>query len=205
MVVALDYEALRGHVTKYAGQIQDTAFGSPASMYDYLEGVMEIIIQTLERNQMEAAVIGRLKSEANRQMDFYVDGGEMTYRVLLSVGQCFERLLAQRKNRSQRPIRMAREYIQEHYSRQISLEEVAEAIGLSPAYLSTMFKKEMGISFSDCLISCRMDAAKELLKSSDLSMAEVAEQVGYADSKYFSKTFNKVVGLKPSVYRKMYC
>lgn len=205
MVVSLDYEALRGRVMKHTERIQETAFGSPASVYDYLEGVLEIIIHAMERNEIEEEVMGRLKSEVKGRMDFYVNGGEMTYRVLEAVRECFEELLARRKNRSQRPIRMAREYLQEHYSRQVSLEEVAEAIGLSPAYLSTMFKKEMGISFSDCLISCRMDAAKELLKSSDLSMAEVAEQVGYADAKYFSKTFNKVVGLKPSVYRKMYC
>lgn len=205
MVASLDYEALRGQVTKCAGAIQEVAFGSPVSMYDYLEAVVEIIAQAMKRNQIEEAVIDKLKSDVNRQMDYYVNGGEMTYRVLQTIRQCFEQLLSERKNRSQRPIRMAREYIEQHYSQQVSLEEVAEAIGLSPAYLSTMFKKEMGISFSDCLISCRMEAARDLLKNSDLSMAEIAEQVGYADAKYFSKTFHKVVGLKPSVYRKMYC
>lgn len=205
MVVSLDFDALRGLVMKYAGMIQAAAFGSPVSMYDYLEGVVEIIARAMEQNQIEEAVTDKLKNDANRQMDYYVDGGEMTYRVLETVRQCFEQLMSERKNRSQRPIRMAREYIQQHYSQQVSLEEVAEAIGLSSAYLSTMFKKEMGISFSDCLISCRMEAARELLKNSDLSMAEIAEQVGYADAKYFSKTFHKVVGLKPSVYRKMYC
>ena len=87
---------------------------------------------------------------------------------------------------------------------QISLEEVAENIGLSSAYLSTMFKKELGINFTDCLISCRMEAAKDLLKNTDASINEIAEQIGYTDAKYFSKTFSKLVGLKPSVYRKMY-
>ena len=95
-------------------------------------------------------------------------------------------------------------YINEHYSRAITLEEVAEAIGFSPAYLSTLFKKEIGINFSDYLTSRRMEEAKRLLKENTCSINEIAELVGYSDPKYFSKTFNKVVGLKPSEYRKLY-
>jgi two-component system response regulator YesN len=81
---------------------------------------------------------------------------------------------------------------------------VAEAISLSPTYLSTLFKKEIGIGFSEYLISCRMEEAKKLLKTSDLSVNLIAEEVGYSDAKYFSKTFGKVVGLKPSEYRRLY-
>ena len=99
---------------------------------------------------------------------------------------------------------MAKQYIQNNYANQISLEEVADAINLSAAYLSNMFKKEMGMNFSDFLISCRIEAAKELLKTTDLPIADVASRVGYTDSRYFSKTFVKVVGLKPSTYRKLY-
>ena len=67
-----------------------------------------------------------------------------------------------------------------------------------------LFKKEIGIGFSDYLTVCRMEHAKKMLKESDLPVALVAEDAGYSDSKYFSKTFNKTVGLKPSEYRKLY-
>ena len=101
-------------------------------------------------------------------------------------------------------MRQAKQYIEDNFQRQITLEDVAEAIHMNPSYLSHMFKKELHINFSDFLLSCRIDAGKELLRSTDTQIAEVAEQIGYQDSKYFSKVFNRVVGLKPSVYRKLY-
>jgi two-component system response regulator YesN len=84
------------------------------------------------------------------------------------------------------------------------LEEVAVAIELSPPYLSSLFKKEIGINFSDYLISCRIEASKVLLKNGNLPISLIAEEVGYTDPKYFSKTFYKLVGLKPTEYRKLY-
>ena len=57
---------------------------------------------------------------------------------------------------------MAKAYIQENYANAISLEDVGNAIHMSPAYLSTMFKKEIGINFSDYLINCRIDAANDI-------------------------------------------
>ena len=128
----------------------------------------------------------------------------MTYRYGECIKETFQKIIADKKNKSQLPVRQAKQYVIENYSKQVSLEDVAEAIHLSPAYLSTIFKKETGINFSDFLISCRIEAAKELLKTTDLPIADVASQVGYTDSRYFSKTFTKVVGLKPSTYRKLY-
>lgn len=204
MVTAFDYEALRGLTIKNLKNIQAVPMCSPVATYEYMENLTQLVAEILRKNGMDEEVVSQMENDVRHEMDYYVDVDEMIYRSHEVIRICLEKLFAQRKNRSQRPIRMAREYIQQHYASQVTLEEVAEAIGLSPAYLSTMFKKEMGISFSDCLISCRMDAARMLLKESDLSILEVAEQVGYMDAKYFSKVFNKIVGLKPSVYRKMY-
>jgi two-component system response regulator YesN len=60
------------------------------------------------------------------------------------------------------------------------------------------------MNFSDYLINYRIDVAKEFLKSCSLSIGEIAEKIGYLETKYFSKLFNKVVGIKPSEYRKLY-
>lgn len=204
MVTVFDYEALRGLATKDLKNIQAIPMCSPVAIYEYIENVTQLVAETLRKNGMDEEVVSQMEENVRHEMDYYVDMDEIVYRSFEVIRLCLEKLFAQRKNRSQRPIRMAREYIQQHYAQQVTLEEVAEAIGLSPAYLSTMFKKEMGISFSDCLISCRIDVARLLLKESDLSIREVAEQVGYMDARYFSKVFNKIVGLKPSVYRKMY-
>lgn len=204
MVEALDYEALHGEILKSYEIIKGTAFFSPVAVYDYLEQITGILLNVLKNNQTGDAMLHQMEDDLEKVLDFYTNLDEMVYRFTETASNYFGKIIADKKNRSQLPIRMAKQYVQENYNRQVSLEDVAEAINLSPAYLSTMFKKEMGINFSDFLISCRMEAAKELLKTTDLPIAEVSEQVGYTDSRYFSKTFNKVVGLKPSVYRKLY-
>ena len=204
MITALDYDAFRGRAVHYLDKILATPYVSPTCYYEYLEELSAIVISTFQNNQVDDEIVQNLKQQIYDDMDYYVHLEEMGYRILETMREAFLKLSAQQKNKSHHLVRMAQQYIQEHYMQQISLEEVSDAIGLSSAYLSTMFKKELGINFSDWLISCRIEAAKELLKSSEHTINEVAELVGYTDAKYFSKTFNKLVGLKPSVYRKMY-
>lgn len=103
-----------------------------------------------------------------------------------------------------KPIRMVKEYIDEHYAEAISLELVAEKVNLSANYVSAIFRKEAGVTFSDYITAKRMDAATNLLRKTDMSIGEIAEQVGYSDVKYFSKLCKKTLGMKPSEYRKLY-
>ena len=66
-----------------------------------------------------------------------------------------------------------------------------------------MFQKKYGQSFKDYLTSYRIEQAKEMLRSSDMRIAEIAENVGYKDSDYFLKKFIESNGCTPSKYRKM--
>ncbi len=106
---------------------------------------------------------------------------------------------------SAKPIRHAKEYISQHYMDQkLLLEDVAGEIGLNPIYFSTLFKKETGENFSTYLVNIRMSRAKELLLSTNDTMIQICEEVGYRDSRYFSQLFRKVVGVKPAMYRKLH-
>ena len=107
-------------------------------------------------------------------------------------------------NRASKPIRTAIEFMQKNYSKQISLREVADAIYYSPNYFCNAFKKQTGMSFLDYLTKLRMDAAKELLRTTMLSVGEIASEVGYTDKRYFSKLFIQTVGIKPNEFRKFY-
>lgn len=103
-----------------------------------------------------------------------------------------------------RPIRLAKQYIQNHYMEQITLEQVSEVVGLSASYFSAVFKKEIGEGFAKYLINVRMEQAKLLLRDSNQSVSGICKQVGYHDVKHFNQTFEKSTGLKPSAYRKLY-
>ena len=102
------------------------------------------------------------------------------------------------------PVRVALQYLEENYSNRITLEELADLVHLSPVYLSSLFKKEAGMNFSEYLIHVRMDRAKKLLKEVKWNVSEVAHLVGYTDSRHFSKTFSKMVGISPKEYRKLH-
>ncbi len=92
--------------------------------------------------------------------------------------------------------------IQEHYTENISLSELAEKYGFSTGYVSALIKEELGLSFSEYLTCKRMQKAKDLLADTDLSIDAVAEQAGYHDYFYFTKVFKKMEGISPSKYRK---
>lgn len=118
--------------------------------------------------------------------------------------QTLRALKGRLENETTRPIRLAKQYIQENYGRNIPLEDVCGAVGFSPAYFSALFKKETGEGFSKYLTQVRIDQAKELLRETDLSVAEVCEAVGYSDRKHFTQTFHKMTGVNPAEFRRLY-
>ncbi len=101
-----------------------------------------------------------------------------------------------------RILREAVAYIDENFDRDdISLNKVAETVGMSPNHFSSIFSQEMGMTFIEYLISRRMDRAKELLRTTQMRSSEIAYQVGYKDPHYFSSTFKKTQGMTPREYR----
>ncbi|WP_342575014.1 response regulator [Paenibacillus sp. FSL M8-0142] len=97
----------------------------------------------------------------------------------------------------------AKRYIEENYAAEdLSLQEVADSLGMSVTYLSRTFKNETNMNFVKYVTQVRMEKAKELLAQGGLSAQEAAYRVGYSDYVHFSKTFKKVHGLTPSEFRK---
>lgn len=115
-----------------------------------------------------------------------------------------EELNERRRNEAIRPIRIAKQYVQKHYSEPITLEDVCEVTGFSVSYFSALFKKETGEGFAKYLTRFRMEKAKELLQQTNLSVSEICIQVGYNDLKHFTQNFKKETNLNPGQYRKLY-
>lgn len=95
----------------------------------------------------------------------------------------------------------AREYIEEHYSEDLTLTGVAEQVGISPGYLSMMLSQTLGIGFVDYLTQVRIDHACMYLEQNSLKNYEIAYRVGFRDEKYFSRVFKKLKGQSPREYR----
>ncbi|MCM8901449.1 PocR ligand-binding domain-containing protein [Caldicoprobacter algeriensis] len=107
-----------------------------------------------------------------------------------------------KKVRNAKSLGEALKYIRENYNKDITLEDVARNVYISPYYLSHLFKEELNITFLEYLTMVRMEEAKKLLKDTSLSIVAIASQVGYEDASYFSKVFKKYVGISPGQYRK---
>ena len=96
----------------------------------------------------------------------------------------------------------AKVYIREHYGESdLSVERLCDHLHLSPAYFSTLFKREMGMSFTAYVTVKRMEAAAEALRSSEDKTYLIARRCGYEDANYFSYVFKKHFGVTPTKFR----
>ena len=96
----------------------------------------------------------------------------------------------------------ARRVVDNDFHKNITLVSTASRIGISPGYLSTVFKQQTGISFVGYLNKVRIEHACTYLLQNYLKTYEIAYKVGFRDEKYFSKVFRKQMGMTPSEYRK---
>ncbi|MCS7463507.1 helix-turn-helix domain-containing protein [Paenibacillus doosanensis] len=94
--------------------------------------------------------------------------------------------------------------VHERFDQEISLEACATILSFHPVYLSRVFKKEMGINFSEYLAEYRMNMAKTWLETTNLKISEIAEKLNYTNTTAFIRTFRKIVGMTPGQYRDQY-
>ncbi|WP_201714703.1 response regulator transcription factor [Rossellomorea arthrocnemi] len=107
-----------------------------------------------------------------------------------------------KKTRISPIVKQAQIFVQKHYQdSSLTLERVAMELHVTTVYLSRMIKQELGISYSGLLTQMRIDKAVNLLKTTDMSIREIAEKVGYESQHYFSTIFKKLVGVSPKRFK----
>lgn len=120
------------------------------------------------------------------------------------INRVFNLSISSIRKREKKPIQDAKIFINNHYSEQLSLEDVAQHVGLNPSYFSYFFKKETGITFVEFITLMRFENAKALLVDGKDCISDIAKAVGFNDDKYFSNVFRKLSGISPSQYRRLY-
>lgn len=106
-----------------------------------------------------------------------------------------------RNSDEQTTIKYLKEYVENNYIYDISMQEAAEEMGYSDAYFSKLFKQYFNQNFTAYLTEYRIKKAKELLSNTNHSIKDISRMVGYTDSNYFAKIFKRLVGEIPSKYR----
>ena len=98
-------------------------------------------------------------------------------------------------------VETAKHYIESNFIRDISLMACAESVGISPYYLSHIFKEKTGRTFVEYLTAVRMDRAKELCRNQNLTVKDISDRCGYINTTYFCKVFKRNVGKTIGAYR----
>ncbi|MCM3698179.1 AraC family transcriptional regulator [Paenibacillus macerans] len=117
------------------------------------------------------------------------------------VMSALQRLREQREVQTLTVLGRAKMYIEERFTTDLSLEEVADFVHLNPHYFSKIFKQEYGETFIDFVTRLRIDKAISLIQAGSLTLKEVCFDVGYKDPNYFSRVFKKITGVPPTEFK----
>jgi len=167
---------------------------------DEQEDVVAIACSTGGQEWVDA--IGKIQSGINESV---VVAQATTTETSPGIPEIYETLAAEIAGTSSHRafVALAQSYIDAHYSEQdLSLEQVAAAVEISPGYLSRLLKQETGFSFVDYLTRVRINKAVQIMSDPAVKVYEVAEAVGYQSQHYFSRAFKRVFGRPPVEYRK---
>ena len=152
-------------------------------------GVSDYLLKPLKDGELEAAV-RHIQGQEEAQESKAAKEQDMPVLRLNPV-----------KNTKNKYVEQAVQLIREHFREDINISTVAGELEISEGYLSRVFKKETDYTFTSYLTLYRMKKAMELLKDCRVKVYEVAEQVGYSDTAYFSAQFKKMTGISPSEYQ----
>lgn len=203
------------------GRFQDGDLGMMAIRLDELiESIRRrpgVSTSAIRRTVIELAVnILHIASNANVDVDSILNGQDIYNWVLKQThtevltewllelsGKLLAKMEIQQETEEKQIIKQACDYVASHLNDpSLSLQSVSDAVGLSGAYFSQLFKTEKGIGLNNYISESRIVQAKELLKMTDLKNADIALQLGFTTPTYFGQVFKKSTGMTPSDYRK---
>lgn len=184
----------------FAG-IEAADFMPPDVVQLWVLNVVSVLLGTLPRQQLPelAEYIG-----VRRMLPQTIAQGtpEQMRQKLSALASGILRLKTQQQHAQRKDVLSeVKLYIEKAYAEPLSLSLVAERFYINPHYLSQLFKKRTGETFLHYVTKVRMAQAQRLFEETRLKIYEVGRQVGYEDTKYFSKIFERFVGMKPSDYK----
>jgi AraC-like DNA-binding protein len=208
-VVQNQVQAIVRHLT------QHTPFAASFPNRDN-ELVLVLGLDPLEANEDEGMLLlRRIRESIERNCQYRID---LWYAVgihsLRDIAKSYEQLNPldpletdnrgfSMQDRESLMVQSIKKHVETHYwNEHLTVNDIAEEIRYTTAYVCMIFKKETGITLNQFINMYRIGKAKELLKDVTLKLAEVAEMVGYSNENYFSKVFKKYEGYSPSDLKK---
>lgn len=179
-------------------------FGVSRGDYLDIERATELVV-IISRAALDSGVDSNIVFSASEQCKKelrYMSTNMQAYRrVRFFVEEATGFVQSLRKLSFDDQIYRVQSYVQAHLSEEIHLEQVAESVGFSPAYLSRVFKEKTGTNFVTYVNQVRIDASKADLRTTDYNVSQVAQRCGFESVSYFTRVFKKLTGVTPGYYR----
>ncbi|SFF20685.1 Response regulator receiver domain-containing protein [Paenibacillus algorifonticola] len=186
---------ISGFLKNAAKLIKDKEMTKDVNIFEYLETGSPEYAEQLKKMLLAAGIIQK-SEEVDRN---FTAGLCFSPPVCDGTMSSKSRPGAQQvRNRSFKGIL---QYVDEHYREDLTISFLSEHFNVNANYISQLFRKEMGTTFTQYITALRMDYACRLLSETDLPINEVAEQSGYSDYFYFTRIFKRAKGTTPSSYR----
>ena len=181
-------------------ELNDSFLSLPESSFERVAPIVHYLCIHLLREMRAMEVIAREEELAVwRQIDQFQGIRETLQVVNRLVDRSLESVM--KKKTSDVLMLSARDYIERNLSAELSIDMIADYLGISGSYFSLLFKQHFGETFVEYVTKQRMEMARSLLALSDKSVTQIGQMVGYMERRYFTRVFSKYTGMLPSEYR----
>ncbi|WP_253298057.1 response regulator [Paenibacillus sp. MSJ-34] len=161
------------------------------------------------------SMLQRLEDEIGDSLDYYSlikrlkfimkstthSEREMVQWVTETFRRAYDTMMNNETKQGKQIVGWCQAYIMNHLNDEIHLSHLAEKVHFSASHLSNLFKQFTGKNYIDFVTDLKINRALSYLEESNMKINEIASELGYSDSRYFSKLFRRIVGLTPSEYR----
>lgn len=162
---------------------------------------------TNQRDPVIKSIIQRLMAELKNydplsKLSVDILKQELVVHLLRQNGVQVYKKETHKKGLSEQQLIKVNSYIESHYSTEITLKDLANLVNLSEYHFARLYKQVANITPYQYILRCRFERAQQLLVESNLTIQQIAFEIGYKDDSTFSKAFNKFFGMSPGLYRK---
>lgn len=176
-------------------EVLDESVASQEQYKQEMYKIMAMLVQIFKETNPDASF-----RMTHRDVEAWKGKAECREHCLDLVRKMSQYLYGRKVGSNHRIIQKLLQFIDEKYAENIGLNELAMLVNMNPAYLSILFRDEVGVTYVKYLTDLRIKKAKELL-SEGMKVTEVSEKVGYYNYRYFCEIFKKHQGMTPNEYR----
>lgn len=200
-VIAKDKQQVLELLENFCEHAAANANGRKESAVLFVYALLKDLLDEMSSVGLDLQISPEQRKDWQQQMHQFHRYSDLIAFITDRIMDILEQVNTAGGSREAQQMKMIKEYIEEHYSENITLESMASQVFMNPYYFSSFFKKHMHENFKQYVTNIRMKNAVRLLLQTDMLVYEIAEQVGYHNPRQFSDMFKKSYGKLPQEYK----